>query len=113
MVRTGRPDTGRPMGTEEAMATGIQEMLDTKAEKVKTLSDLSDEEIGFFALLETMGTKLKISTINDFVKNFCQFRVSRFRLGRREMGNIIAYAGSGFEDRSRRRSIKELFSGIR
>lgn len=113
MAMQKRPDTQRPMGTEEAMATGIVEMLETKSDKVKTLSDLNEEEIGFMALLETMGKRMKINVLNEFVDNFCQFRVSRHRMGRKEIGNIIAFAGGGAEDRTRRRSIKDLFSGIR
>lgn len=108
-----RPDTARPMGTEEAMASAIVEMLETNEHKTKTLSDLDDEEIGYMALLETIGNKLKVNEIQFFVDNFCQFRVSRGRLGRREMCNIVAVAGGSYEDRMRKKGIKDLFSGIR
>lgn len=107
------PETKRPMGTEEAMAAAIVEMLNTDEFKTKTLSDLDDEEIGFMALLETIGEKLKLKEISDFVDNFCQFRVSRFRLGRREMSHIVSAAGMSWEDRTRRRGMKDLFSGLR
>lgn len=108
-----RPDTDRLLGTEEAMARGIMELLEIKKDRIKTLTDLNDEEIGFMALLQTMSTKLNVAVIGDFVDNFCRFRVSRFRLGRREMSNIIAYAGGTLEDKHRKRSVKDLFSGIR
>ena len=108
-----RPTEGRPMGTEEAMATAIVQMLETNEMKKKTLSDLDDEEIGVLALLETMGKKMKIPVVNDFIRNFCQFRVSRFRLGRREMGAIVSTAGMSMDDRFKKKKLGDLYSGLR
>jgi len=107
-----RPDTDRVMGTEEAMAQGIIEMLD-KDNKVKTLSDLNDEEINALALLETLGTKLNVKVLNSFVRNFCLFRISRARMGRREIGGMVTFAGYGAEEKRRKRSIGELFAGLK
>jgi hypothetical protein len=101
------------MGTEEAMATAIVEMLETNEMKTKTLSDLDDEEICYMALLQCIAKQLKVKEIQSFVDNFCQFRVSRNRLGRREMGSIVSNAGSSFEDRLRKRGAKDLFAGLR
>jgi len=107
------PDKDRLMGTEEAMATGIIELLRTSNEKVRTLSDLDDEEIGVLSLLETIADSLSIREIKTFVERFCQFRVSRYRLGRRELGGIITFTGIGAEETRRRRGIRALFSGLR
>jgi len=108
-----RPDTQRVMGTEEAMALGIVEMLDIKDQKIKTLTDLNDTEIGVLTLLDIISQRLRIKEVGNFVKGFCQFRVSKYRLGRREMANIITFAGFGTEERRKVRSIRDLFSGMR
>lgn len=108
------PEKDRIIGSEEAVAKAILELMRVEEEKVKTLSDLNDEEIGVLSLLETIGESLNIKEINKFVENFCQYRVSRHRLGRREMGSIIAWAGFGVQETGRRRlSLKSLFGGFR
>jgi hypothetical protein len=102
------------LGWEEAIAKILSEVTTMKKDKTKTMSDLDDHEVGTLALLETMGNDLKVKEINHFVDNFCQFRVSRFRLGRRELGGIITFAGLGEERRGGRfKSIKDLFAGLR
>ena len=83
-----------------------------KSENIKIMTDVDDEEGGVLSLLSTMGEHLKIKPLKEFVKNFCLFRVSRYRLGRREMVNIASYAGEGPEGR-KVKSIKDLFVGIR
>ena len=111
MVR--EPDKDRIIGSEEAIAKAIIEMMKVEKEKVKTLSDLNDEEIGIMSLLETIGDTLNIKEIKKFVMNFCQYRVSRDRLGRREMGSIVAFAGFREEGTRKRLSLRSLFGGFR
>jgi len=108
-----RPDQQRVIGQEEAMAIGIQELLETRDNKIKTLSDLDDVEIGTLALLSVIGKSMKIKEIVNFVEEFCQFRVSRYRLGRREVKDVVTYGGTGGEDSRRKKSIKDLFGGMR
>jgi len=112
-VLFGKESDRKVMGTEEAHAVVIQDMLETKELKAKTMSDLNDEEIGILALMQTIGNALKIEELQEFVLNFAQFRVSRGRMGRREMKDIISYSGSGNEDMRRRRSVGDLFAGIK
>lgn len=108
-----KPDTRRVMGTEEATASGIIGMLGPEKQRDKILSDLNDEEIGVLTLLNTIGTKLKLDSIKEFCKNFCLYRISRFRMGRREMSGIITFAGISGEEKRKVRSIRDLFRGIR
>jgi hypothetical protein len=103
----------RLMGTEEAVARLIQELIKVSEEKSKVLSDLNDEEVGVLSLLSTIGEKLNISALKSFCLNFAQYRVSRFRLGRREMVNIASYSTGLEPERRKVRSLKDLFSGIR
>jgi hypothetical protein len=101
--------TDKIYGTEEAVAKGLMDLLGEK--KPKILSDLDDEEILNLSLLYSLGDKTKIDSVIAFCDNFLKLRVSRFRLGRRE---IVFVAGAGNEpDRKRFRTIKDLFSGLR
>jgi hypothetical protein len=101
------------MGTEEAMASGIIEMLD-RENKLKTLTDLNEKEINALALLETLADRMKIKELGDFVHNFSLYRISRARMGRREVGGMVTFAGYGqAEQRGGRRTIRDLFSGLR
>lgn len=112
-VLFGKESDRKVMGTEEAHAVVIQDLLETADLKAKTMTDLNDEEIGILALMQTIGESLKIKELTDFVTHFAQFRVSRNRMGRREMKDIISYSGSQNDDMRRRRSVGELFAGIK
>lgn len=107
------PDKERLYGTDEAMAKGIIEMIKTSAENAKTMSDLNDPEVGYLSLLETIADELGLEVLKKFNQNFCQYRVSRFRLGRREIGGVLTFAGAESTGRVKSRSIRDLFSGIR
>jgi hypothetical protein len=107
----GRPDEHRVIGTEEAMAQGIVEMLD-KDNKIKTLTDLNDEEINALTLLDTLGERFKIKELANFVHNFSLYRIARERMGRREIGGMVTFAGSVQQERGRR-SIRDLFAGLK
>jgi hypothetical protein len=101
--------TEKVYGTEEALAKGILELL--KSGKTKILSDLDDEEILNLSLLYTWAEEIKCNTLKKFCDNFLLLRVSRFRLGRREIVGIASYSGE--PDRKKVKSIKDLFAGIR
>lgn len=108
-----KPDTRRVLGTEEATATAIQGMLGDEKQREKILSDLNEEEVAVLTLLDTIEKKMKTGVLREFCKNFCLYRISRFRLGRREIGSIITFAGIGETDKRKVRSIRDLFSGLR
>jgi hypothetical protein len=101
--------TEKVYGTEEALAKGILELL--KETKTKILSDLDDEEILNLSLLYTWADEINCKALKNFCDTFLQLRVSRFRLGRREIVGIASFAGE--PDRKKVKSIKDLFAGFR
>jgi hypothetical protein len=108
-----RPDVqGKIYGTEEAVASLIIELTSVQKEKIKGLTELDDQEIGVLTVLNVIGERLDISSLIDFVTNFCQFRVSRFRMGRREMVDIASYTISPTDDRRKFKSMRDLFGGM-
>ena len=101
--------TEKVYGTEEALAKGILDLL--KSTNKKILSDLDDEEILNLSLLYSWAEQIKCNALTKFCDNFLQLRISRFRLGRREIVNIASFSGD--PDRKKVKSIKDLFSGMR
>lgn len=110
-MRAERPDINRVLGQEEAMAQALLEMLDIQEDKIRTLSDLNEEEIGILSLLQTLSNRVKVREIDDFIRFYCQFKVSRIRLGRREIINAISIGSIGIDERKKRGGIRELFGG--
>lgn len=110
-MRAERPDTNRVLGQEEAMAQALLELMDIQMDKTRTLTDLNDEEVGVLSLLQTLSNRVRVREIDDFVRLYCQFKVSRMRLGRREIVNAISIGNLGLEEKRRRGGIKELFGG--
>jgi len=103
--------TDKIYGTEEAIAQGLLRLWESKNFKIH--SDLDDEEILNLSLLYSLGDTTGVKNINKFCDNFLQLRVSRFRLGRREIVTIGSASGADSGDRKKARSIKDLFSGLR
>lgn len=101
----------RIMGTEEAIGLLIQKLL--KPDNFKLITDLDDEEVNVITLLQTIGDTLKIDVLKEFCDNFTQFRISRFRMGRRELVDIAAFYSGGIPEFRRPRSLKDLFVGVR
>jgi hypothetical protein len=101
--------TDKPVGLEEQVAKGLDELF--KTDKFLLFSDLDDEEILNITLLMTWADTLGIQTITDFCRNFLQLRVSRFRLGRREVVSIASYSAE--PERRKMKSLKDLFAGMR
>lgn len=110
-MKAERPDTNRVLGQEEAMAQALLELMNIQEDKTRTLSDLNDEEVGVLSLLQTLGNRIKLNEINDFVRLYCQFKVSRFRLGRREIVNTISLGTMGFEEKRKVGRWKDIFGG--
>lgn len=100
---------GKVMGEEEARAQSLLELLEK--EKPELLSDLNDEEIHYLALLKTWADQTNCKILEKFCNNFMHLRVSRNRMGRRE----IVFAVSHIFERMKggAKTIKDLFAGIR
>jgi hypothetical protein len=81
-----------------------------KTNKPKIFSDLDENHVLNLSVLYSWADVASVDAIKKICDNFCMLRVSRFRLGRRE---IIAVASSiGEPERRKVKSIKDLFSGI-
>ena len=107
-----KPKEEKILGTEEALGKLITELMKLQKEKYKILTDLDDKEVCTLSLLSTIAESLKIKELRTFVANFCNFRVSRDRMGRRELVGIASLTGIGISERKGKISLKSLIPGI-
>jgi len=96
-------------GLEEQIA---QCLRDISTKDIKQKSDLTDEEILNLSLIYTWAETINCKILKDFANNFLKLRVSKERMGRREIV-IIASAGGEIGERRRFRSLRDLFAGLR
>lgn len=100
--------TEKVLGFEEQMAKNL-EIIAPK--DIKQRSDLDDEEILNLSLIYTWGDVTNCEILKKFADNFLKLRVSRFRLGRREIVAIASYTAE--PERKKLRTIRDLFIGMR
>jgi len=99
-------------GKEEALAKISMELLKTQKYK-KILSDLSIDEINALVTLKTIAKIINSDLIENIIDEFLELRVSKDRLGRREILSFALSFGLEGEVRGRSRGIGSLFSGLK
>lgn len=99
-------------GKDEAFAKISMELLKTDKYK-KILSDLDVDEVNALTSLLAIGRIIKSDMLEKIVNDFLELRVSKDRLGRKE---ILSFAlASTFEGAGGRAKagISSLFSGLK
>ncbi|MEM2506256.1 MAG: hypothetical protein QXF61_04350 [Nitrososphaeria archaeon] len=101
-----KPD--KILGFEEQVAVCLR---DISPKKLTMQSDVDDEEIPNLCVLYVLDKNFKINVLKEFADNFLELRISRFRLGRREIIGL----GTGVAEPERRKlkTLRDLFVGIR
>lgn len=107
-VPTPAPLHERPIGTEEALAKAILELMNPKI--IDYFSELNDEEILMLSALRSWGRITGIKEIDSFVADFLKLRVSKHRQGRREIPLSIGFASGGAPSP---RGLRSLLSSLR
>lgn len=108
-------DTGktRISGTEEALAEIFLELLNPKEENLLTVSDITPEEVFGMSLISTYANLFGSTMLKDWKSNFLRGRISRLRLGRKE----LVLLGTGINDllkmkKSGKMKLGDLFQGM-
>jgi len=96
-------------GPEEALAKIGMEILYPEEENLPLLSDLTPREILYLSALRTVSNVFDVEEIYDFISQFLKFRVSRLRLGRKE---LILFGAGIREEMARATKGKGLLSGL-
>jgi len=107
-----RETEGEVFGPEEALAKISLELQRPEEEKLLTSSDLTPEEIFILTGSYTLADILKSKLIKNALDRFLLLRISRFRLGRKEMIMLSTGIREGTESR-RKGKLQDLFAGLR
>jgi hypothetical protein len=91
-----RLDSGKTKvyGTEEAFARIFLELMNPSDENVKSISDVTPEEIFYLALIGSYQKLFDSNIMKEWMTDFLKLRISRLRLGRKE----LVLLGSGIRD---------------
>jgi len=105
-------DKEKVVGTEEAVARIGMEFLSPDKENVPLLTDLTPKEIfiltGLKALAEFYGSKI----IDKFILTFEKLRVSRYRIGRKELILFATGLKELEEEKRKGKQLGSLLSGL-
>ena len=100
------------MSHDEAVAQNVLKLGEATDEEIKSLSDLDDEEINYLTILFTLADTIDLDVLKIFGNEFLRLRVSKGRLGRKE----IVWISSGLElfakAAGKVRSPKDIFAGF-
>jgi hypothetical protein len=98
-------------GLDEALARTITQLAEPTEDKIKTMSDLTPKEIFFMARLFMISSEYNLSGIDAWCRDFLRLRVSRFRIGRKEM--FVLGSGIGSSEKQKKANISDLFAGLK
>lgn len=96
-------------GPEEALAKIGMEILYPSESNMPLLSDLTPKEILYLSALKTVSNNYEVEPIRNFIIEFLKFRVSRLRLGRKE---LILFGAGIREEMAKGGKAKGLLSGL-
>jgi len=100
-------------GIEEAMAKVNLELMNPKEDKLKTLSDVTPQEVFGLSILATYANIFNSSVISNWIQEFLQLRISRLRLGRREFVSLGTGMSEYAQQKKKAKGTGELFAGMR
>jgi len=104
----------RHISQEEALAKSLLKISEVDPKDIpKIISEVDDPEIFSLSALYTLGEELGIDALKEFCDNFLLLRISKHRLGRREIAITVGLASAGGGGGWRPKSIRDLFSGLR
>lgn len=112
-LRDKEPTVSSIIGLEEALAQLSMEFMNpTTEDKLFTITDITPQEIFGISTLMSLAETFNSELMRNWVNNFLRLRISRFRMGRKE----LLMLGSGIKEtgeRRKRASLDSLFSGFK
>jgi hypothetical protein len=104
--------TPEVFGPEEALARVVSEMLSPQGDKLKTVTDVTPQEIFGLATIQQYAKVFGSTLIEGWVKEFLLLRISRLRLSRREF--VLLSAGiRETGEKKRGGKVQDLYAGLR
>ena len=113
VARDKVPEQQEIVGTEEALARIMLELMNPEKDKLYTVSDATPSEIFGIPTLLAYAKKFKSTLVEEWVKKFLLLRVSRFRLGRREFLLLSTGIKELAEEKRKGKKVQDLFMGLK
>ena len=114
-VKLAKADLSQEIfGMDEAtarIAVELSKMNKQDEDKAKMLTDLFIDEIPHVAGYFTIASAFDLPIFKDFILNFLQMRISKDRLGRRELVGIAS--GTQETKEKVKQGLQSLFSGLK
>lgn len=76
-----------------------------------TISDITPEEVFGISILSSFAEKFNSKLVTDWIENFLLLRVSRLRLGRKEL--LLLGSGLRQQNEAKKTTASDLFGGMR
>jgi len=108
-LRDQTPDA-EVFGIDEALARIATQLMEAGDRSVMSVSDVTPEEIFGLSYVLMLSNKIGSDLLEDWVKNFLKLRISRLRLGRKEL--ILLGAGATDAQRRGKQNVSDLFAGL-
>jgi hypothetical protein len=105
-------DKEKVVGTEEAVARIGMEFLSPDKENVPLLTDLTPKEIFILTALKALADFYDSKIIDKFILTFMKLRVSRYRIGRKELILFATGLKELEEEKRKGKQLSSLFAGL-
>ena len=98
-------------GIDEALAKISTQLMTPNKNNIYTISDITPEEVFGLSVLSTFAQKFQSKMIEKWIEDFLLLRISRLRLGRRELIQL----GAGIRQQNDQKKVGsgDIFAGLR
>lgn len=108
-IRDETPES-QVFGIDEALAKISTQLMTPTSDNIFTISDITPEEVFGLSFMLRFAGRFKSSMVEGWVNDFLLLRVSRLRMGRKELMML----GSGMRQQSEKKKggTQDLFAGL-
>lgn len=99
-------------GMEEALAKISTSLMEAGDDSLFSITDITPDEVFGLSFLLSLADKTDSKLIPEWVRIFCKLRMSRLRLGRKEM-LMLGIGTREHGEKKGRSNVTDLFSGLR
>jgi hypothetical protein len=109
-IRESNPES-QVFGIDEALAKISTQLMTPTKDNVFTISDITPEEVFGLSVLSTYADKFESKTVEKWIESFLLLRVSRLRLGRKEL--LMLGSGLRQQNEAKKGGTADLFMGLK
>jgi hypothetical protein len=99
-------------GMEEALAKISTSLMEAGDESLFSITDITPEEVFKLSFLISFANKVGSELMIEWINDFLRLRISRLRMGRKEM-LMLGVGTRDYSEKKGRSGISDLFSGLK